>query len=216
MSNTDSIPYYLMLRFNGEVAISHFIVFGLTLQIIKAMHCHSRGEQSNHFTMKVVKRKKVLTWKLQNISFVFHFFYFIFLFFLFVCELFIVNSYLPTVIVLSMCELYLSLFFSISFVFLWWFIVFDDVMVTSDMTSVCLVGGTAYPTSVYFVSSCCSFFSFLHNVLYIIVCSIVLFIVAIALSDFRCMNYDSPLASSNFAYAYQVHILNMSMSISCL
>jgi hypothetical protein len=92
--------------------------------------------------------------------------------------------------------------------------VFDHVMVTSDMTSVCLVGGTAYPTSVYFVSSCCSFFSFLHNVLYIIVCSIVLFIVAIALSDFRCMNYDSPLASSNFAYAYQVHILNMSMSIS--
>ena len=130
--------------------------------------------------------------------------------------MFIVNSYLPTVIVLSMLELYLSLFFSICFVFLWWFMVFDHVMVTSDMTSVCLVGGTAYPTSVYFVSSCCSFFSFLHNVLYIIVCSIVLFIVAIALSDFRCMNYDSPLASSNFAYAYQVHILNMSMSISWL
>ena len=81
MSNTDSTPYYLMLRFNGEVAISHFIAFGLTLQVIKAMHCHSRGEQSNHFTMKVVKRKKVLTWKLQNISFVFHLFGVFFCFF---------------------------------------------------------------------------------------------------------------------------------------
>jgi hypothetical protein len=70
-----------MLRFNGEVAISHFIVFGLTLQVIKAMHCHSRGEQSNQFNMKAVKTKKVLTWKLQNISFVFQFFLCFFWFF---------------------------------------------------------------------------------------------------------------------------------------
>jgi len=120
MSNTDSIPYYLMLRFNGEVAISHFIVFGLTLQVITVMHCHSRGEQSNQFNMKAVKTKKVLTWKLQNISFVFQFFLWFLCFFLIIFgELFIVNRYLPTVIGFSMCEQYLSLFFSICFVFLW-------------------------------------------------------------------------------------------------